>query len=100
MNHEKTSFIAYEGIDGLIKNLPQIVQSISDQLSPLAILCSVCIAPVENDEDLNVRIALTDELYSYAENTEHAAAKFADLITDLVYEYEIQNRQVPNVLPR
>ncbi|PHM74421.1 helix-turn-helix domain-containing protein [Xenorhabdus kozodoii] len=96
----KTSLVTYEGIDGLIEILPQMMQSISEQLSPLALLFSACIEPIENDNDLTARMALIDELYSYAEDTEHAAAKFADLITDRVYEYEAKNRQMPNVTPR
>ncbi|MDC9605918.1 hypothetical protein WDV76_04760 [Xenorhabdus griffiniae] len=96
----KTSLVTDKRIDGLIEILPQMMQSISEQISPLALLFSACIEPVENDDDLSARMALIDELYSYAENTEHAAAKFADFITDRVYEYEAKNRQVPNVTPR
>ncbi|BET97968.1 helix-turn-helix domain-containing protein [Xenorhabdus taiwanensis] len=96
----KTSLVTYKRIDGLIEILPQMMQSISEQISPLALLFSACIEPVENDEDLNARMALIDELYSYAKDTEHDAAKFADFITDRVYEYEVKNRQVPNVTPR
>ncbi|WP_228005706.1 helix-turn-helix domain-containing protein [Xenorhabdus sp. BG5] len=96
----KTSLVTYKRIDGLIEILPQMMQSISGQMSPLTLLFSACIEPVENDEDLNARMALIDELYSYAEDTGHAAAKFADFITDRVYEYEAKNRQVPNVTPR
>ncbi|MGJ0638503.1 helix-turn-helix domain-containing protein [Xenorhabdus bovienii] len=96
----RQALLVYEEIDGIIKKLPQMMQSVSDQLSPLALLFSACLEPVENEEDLKARMVIIDELYSYADDTEHVAAKFADFVTDRIYEYETKNRNVPNVSPR
>jgi HTH-type transcriptional regulator/antitoxin HigA len=88
-----------EGIGGLIENLPLLLNSVSEQLSSVSYLLSACLEPVENDEDLQSRMAIIDELYAYAEDIEHIAIKFADLISDRVYEYEVKNREIPNVSP-
>jgi len=88
-----------EGIGGLIENLPQVLQIFSEQLYSVSVLMSACMDPVENDEDLQQRMDIIDELYSCAEDIEHVAVKFADLVTDRVYEYEKKMRNVPNVSP-
>jgi len=88
-----------EGIGGLIENLPQVLQIFSEQLYSVSVLMSACMDPVENDEDLQQRMDIIDELYSCAEDIEHVAVKFADLVTDRVYEYEKKMRNVPSVSP-
>ena len=88
-----------EGIGGLIENLPQMLHGFSEQLHSVSILMSACMEPVTDDHDLQERMAIIDELYSCAEDIDHVAIKFADLVTDRVYEYEKKNRNVPNVSP-
>ncbi|GLO03388.1 hypothetical protein PPUJ13061_32860 [Pseudomonas putida] len=40
-------------------------------------------------------MALIDELYSHADSEGHAAARFAEMVADRVYEYESESVLVP-----
>ncbi|MFJ2322040.1 MULTISPECIES: type II toxin-antitoxin system HigA family antitoxin [unclassified Pseudomonas] len=51
--------------------------------------------PIKNDGELQVRMALIDELYSHADSEDHAAARFAELVADRVYEYEAETVLIP-----
>lgn len=86
-------------LNGLIANLPLMLESAADRLALLSGLFSACMAPVEDDSDLRGRMALIDELYSHATDADHFAAKCADAVTDRVYEYEMKHLRLPNVSP-
>jgi len=58
-------------------------------------LLSACHDPIESDDDLQVRMALIDELYSHADSEDHAAARFAELVADRVYAYETETVLIP-----
>ncbi|BBP68765.1 hypothetical protein PHLH6_07690 [Pseudomonas sp. Seg1] len=51
--------------------------------------------PIKNDGELQVRMALIDEFYSHADSEDHAAARFAELVADRVYEYEAETVLIP-----
>ena len=51
--------------------------------------------PIKNDGELQVRMALIDELYSHADSEDHAAARFAELVADRVCEYEAETVLIP-----
>ncbi|WP_187497595.1 helix-turn-helix domain-containing protein [Erwinia aphidicola] len=86
-------------LDSLIASLPLLLQTAAAQLEPLSVLVRACTLPVENEADLQGRMALIDELYSHATDVEHFAAQCAERVSDRVYEYEMKQLQVPNVTP-
>ena len=55
---------------------------------------------VSSDEDLADRYDLVNELYSVADNEQHVAAKFAELIVDRIYEYESNVVKYPSFQSR
>ena len=72
-----------------------MLDGLSDQIATMSKLLSACHDPIKDDEDLQGRMALIDELYSHADSEEHAAARFAELVADRVYEYETETVLIP-----
>jgi len=70
-------------------------EKLNDQMAPVARLSSACHEKIKDDSDLKERMALIDELYSYADSEDHAAARFAELVADRVYEYEAETVLIP-----
>ncbi|WP_349294023.1 transcriptional regulator [Pseudomonas sp. MWU12-2345] len=67
----------------------------NDQVVTSARLLSACHEKIKDDRDLKDRMALIDELYSHANSEGHAAARFAELVADRVYEYEAETVFIP-----
>lgn len=88
-----------ERIGVLIENLPQMFQLLSEQVQSLSTLISACFDEILDDDELRCRMDIIDELYSCAEDIDDIAVKFADAITDRVYEYETKTLVIPNVSP-
>ena len=82
-------------LDSFIANIPPMLDGLSDQIATMSKLLSACHDPIKDDEDLQGRMALIDELYSHADSEEHAAARFAELVADRVYEYETETVLIP-----
>lgn len=76
------------GLDSFIANISPMLDGLNDQIATMSQLLSACHDPIESDDDLKGRMALIDELYSHADSEAHAAARFAELVADRVYEYE------------
>ncbi|NWA27360.1 transcriptional regulator [Pseudomonas gingeri] len=70
-------------------------EKLSDQVENSARLLSACHESIKDDNDLNNRMALIDELYSHADSEDHAAVRFAELVADRVYEYETETVLIP-----
>ena len=83
------------GLDSFIANISPMLDGLSDQIATMSKLLSACHDPIKDDEDLQGRMALIDELYSHADSEEHAAARFAELVADRVYEYETETVLIP-----
>ncbi|MCW2100963.1 UNVERIFIED_ORG: HTH-type transcriptional regulator/antitoxin HigA [Pseudomonas psychrophila] len=83
------------GLDSFIANISPMLDGLSDQIVTMSKLLSACHDPIKDDEDLQGRMALIDELYSHADSEEHAAARFAELVADRVYEYETETVLIP-----
>ncbi|MNT39593.1 hypothetical protein D3C72_1758540 [compost metagenome] len=61
----------------------------------MAQLLSACHDKIRDDQDLQGRMALIDELYSLANSEEDVAARFAEFVADRVYEYETETVLIP-----
>lgn len=85
------------GIGGIMENLPLMFDSISEQLDTLSALLSACYDEIDSDEDLELRMQIIDELYSYSTDTGDIATQFAELIADRVYEYESKTIVIPEL---
>ena len=83
------------GLYYFIANISPMLDGLSDQIVTMSKLLSACHDPIKDDEDLQGRMALIDELYSHADSEEHAAARFAELVADRVYEYETETVLIP-----
>lgn len=83
------------GFESLIANISPMLDSLNDQCETLSRLLSACHTPVVDDQDLQGRMALIDELYSHADSEDHAAAKFAEVIASRIYEYETETVLIP-----
>ncbi|MGE8176889.1 transcriptional regulator [Pseudomonas sp. ATCC 43928] len=92
MKHDK---IEATGLDSFIANISPMLDGLSDQIATMSQLLSACHDPIKNDDDLQGRMALIDELYSHADSEDHAAARFAELVADRVYEYETETVLIP-----
>ena len=86
----KRDKIEATGLDSFIANISPMLDGLSDQITTMSKLLSACHDPIEDDDDLQGRMALIDELYSHADSEDHAAARFAELVADRVYEYEAE----------
>lgn len=91
----KRDKIEATGLDSFIANISPMFDSLSDQIATMSKLLSACHDPIEDDDDLQGRMALIDELYSHADSEDHAAARFAELVADRVYEYEAETVLIP-----
>lgn len=91
----KRDKIEATGLDSFIANISPMLDGLSDQITTMARLLSACHDPIEDDDDLQGRMALIDELYSHADSEDHAAARFAELVADRVYEYETETVLIP-----
>lgn len=94
-NKMKRDKIEATGLDSFIANISQMLDGLSDQIATMSKLLSACHDPIEDDDDLQGRMALIDELYSHADSEDHAAARFAELVADRVYEYEAETVLIP-----
>lgn len=81
--------------DSLIANISSMLDGLNDHKATLSQLLSACHDPIESDEHLKGRMALIDELYSHADSEHHAAARFAEMVADRVYEYETETVLTP-----
>ncbi|NQD56330.1 transcriptional regulator [Pseudomonas sp. CM25] len=91
----KRDKIEATGLDSFIANISPMLDSLSDQISTMSKLLSACHDPIKDDNDLHGRMAIIDELYSHADSEDHAAARFAELVADRVYEYETETVLIP-----
>jgi HTH-type transcriptional regulator/antitoxin HigA len=80
----------------MFEQMAPFVQKYSVNLSKLAICCN---SVVTDDNDLAQRMALVDELFSYAETEDDLPAILAHSVTNRVYEYEQANLDIPEVSP-
>lgn len=83
------------GPDSFIANISPMLDGLSDHIATMSQLLSACHDPIKNDEDLQGRMVLIDELYSHADSEEHAVARFAEFVADRVYEYETETVLIP-----
>lgn len=91
----KRDKIEATGLETFIANISSMFDSMSDQIATVSKLLSACHDPIESDDDLRGRMTLIDELYSHADSEDHAAARFAELVADRVYEYETATVLIP-----
>jgi HTH-type transcriptional regulator/antitoxin HigA len=92
MKHDK---VETTGHDSFIANIAPMLDGLKGQIETLSRLLSACHDRIKDDEELAQRMALIDELYRHTDSDEHAAARFAQAITDRVYEYETQTVLIP-----
>lgn len=74
-----------------------ITADLGGSLAQLSVLVDAFFTDVSSDEDLADRYDLVNELYSVADNEQHVAAKFAELIVDRIYEYESNVVKYPSL---
>lgn len=92
MKHDK---VEPTGFDSFIANISPMLDGLSDQVATMSRLLSACHEAIKDDEDLQGRMAIIDELYSHADSEDHVAARFAELVADRVYEYETESVLIP-----
>lgn len=80
-------------------DIAQMIGELGDQVTNVQKLLSACHDSIKSDADLQRRMALIDELYSYADSEDHASARFAELVADRVYEYEAETVFIPYPSP-
>jgi HTH-type transcriptional regulator/antitoxin HigA len=80
----------------MFEQMAPLVSKYSYNLSKLAFSSN---SAVVDDDDLAARMALIDELFSYAETENDLPAILAHVITNRVYEYEQANLAIPEVTP-
>lgn len=68
-------------------------------IEDLTQLLKACNSPITSNIELEDRMQIIDELFSYAKTEDDLPALFAHMITDRVYEYEQKNLNIPNVKP-
>jgi HTH-type transcriptional regulator/antitoxin HigA len=91
----KRDKIEATGLETFIANISPMLDGLSNQMATMSQLLSACHDPIKSDDDLQGRMALIDELYSHADSEDHAAARFAELVADRVYEYETETVLIP-----
>ena len=91
----KRDKIEATGLDSFIANISPMLDGLSDQMATMSRLLSACHEKIKDDQDLQERMALIDELYSHADSEGHVAARFAELVADRVYEYETETVLIP-----
>jgi HTH-type transcriptional regulator/antitoxin HigA len=91
----KRNKVEASGLDSFIAEISPMLDGLGDQIATLSKLLSACHDPIKSDADLQGRMALIDELYSHADSEDHAAARFAELVADRVYEYETETVLIP-----
>ena len=84
------------GLDSFIANISPMLDGLGEQMATMSRLLSACHEPIKDDAELQERMALIDELYACAESDGHAAAQFAELVADRVYEYEAETILIPH----
>lgn len=82
--------------ENFIANVSLMLDSLSDQVATLSQLLCACHDPIIDDADLQRRMELIDELYAHADSEGHAAARFAELVADRVYDYETETVLIPH----
>ena len=95
-NHDEMLLNGISGLSQMFEQLAPIVGSFADDMTALM---EACVTPIENDAELEKRMALIDELYSYAGSEEDISANFAVMVADKVYEYEHERLVIPEVEP-
>lgn len=96
MNLHNINTITNTGFhNGLAKIFLQF-EPITEELTKLL---KACYSPITSDTELEDRMQIIDELFSYAKTEDDLPALFAHMITDRVYEYEQKNLNIPNVKP-
>ncbi len=80
-------------------DIAKMIGELGDQVTNVQYLLSACHDPIKSDADLQERMALIDGLYSHADSEDHAAARFAELVADRVYEYEAETVFIPYPSP-
>lgn len=91
----KRDKIEANGLDAFIANISPMLDGLNTQMATMAQLLGACHDPIKDDAELQARMALIDELYSHADSEGHAAARFAEMVADRVYEYERESVLVP-----
>lgn len=91
----KRDKIEANGLDAFIANISPMLDGLNTQMATMAQLLAACHDPIKDDAELEARMALIDELYSHADSEGHAAARFAEMVADRVYEYENESVLVP-----
>jgi HTH-type transcriptional regulator / antitoxin HigA len=91
----KRDKIEANGLDAFIANISPMLDGLNAQMATMAQLLAACHDPIKDDAELQARMALIDELYSHADSEGHAAARFAEMVADRVYEYESESVLVP-----
>ncbi|HCS46563.1 MAG TPA: transcriptional regulator [Pseudomonas sp.] len=91
----KRDKIEATGLDSFIANISPMLDGLSDQIATMSQLLSACHEKIKDDQDLQGRMVLIDELYSHADSEGHVAARFAELVADRVYEYETETVLIP-----
>ena len=94
-DYMKRKKVEATGLDSFIADISPMLDGLGEQIATLSKLLSACHDPIKDDADLQVRMALIDELYSHADSEDHAAARFAELVADRVYEYEAETVLIP-----
>ncbi|WP_459746260.1 helix-turn-helix domain-containing protein [Pseudomonas sp. 3A(2025)] len=87
--------VAPTDLKTVIADIAPLLEALSDRSAIMSRLLSACHEPIGNDDELQVRMALINELYSHAHEADDVAARFAEAIADRVYEYEAQTVLVP-----
>jgi len=80
-------------------NLAKIFLQFEPIAEDLIQLLQACYSPITSELELEVRMKILDELFSYAQTEEDLPALFAHMITDRVYEYEQKHIQIPSIKP-
>ena len=96
MSQVQTNSSAAPDFEPLFTKLSSAMQAFQPHLAALSRYCT---SAVVDDDDLAARMALIDELYSYATTEDDIAAIMAQFVTDKVYEYEQANVELPTVTP-
>lgn len=88
-----------------LQHNPQQFSALFDETRPLfgkyaqlfSKLALACNTEVKDDQDLQMRMALIDELFGYAQSDSDLPAIFANAVSDKVYDYEQANLSIPEV---
>ena len=82
-----------------LNSLEKILFQFEPIAEDLTQLLQACSHPITSELELEKRMTIIDELFSYAQTEEDLPALFAHMITDRVYEYEQKNLEIPSVKP-